>query len=150
VGRRSDQEPVGKREICFLCRESNSDCLLTQLTARSLPNSLPSPAFVPVLEGREGAAYRQSLLFPSYSGFSGLTLTQRGFQNICIVIRLNPSRSRAVFSRRTVRISEGTPIVTEVSPCKCWDCTFSKPTTCGRCAVPLESVSHDVTDSTLQ
>jgi hypothetical protein len=43
VGSRSDLDPLEKRKICWICRESNSDCLFTQLAARSLPNPLPSP-----------------------------------------------------------------------------------------------------------
>jgi hypothetical protein len=56
-----------------------------------------------------------------YSGFSGLTLAQRGFHNICTVFHLNRSRSRAVRSE-----SRREQLLSRVSPvplCKCRDCT---------------------------
>jgi hypothetical protein len=114
VGPRSDLDPVEKRKIYCLCRESNSDCLFTQLAARSLPNALPLLS-IPVPQGRAGAD-REPLntadLSPlSYSGFRVLTLAQRGLHNICTVFHLNRSPSPAVSLRRSVRISEGTPAI---------------------------------------
>jgi hypothetical protein len=120
VGPRTDLHSVEERRVCCPCRESNLDCLFTQLAARSLPNALPSPERTCTTR-KNGCCLGtsqpgQSLLALSCSGFSGLTLVQRGFHNICTLFRLNRSRSTAVFLRCKVRISEGTPaFVTEVS-----------------------------------